>query len=56
MAWLGIICLGMTAEMSMIILLGRAGTGRYEAQQKPIPRDRPDPPPDVPTERDGRTA
>jgi len=31
MAWLGIISLGMTAELSVIILLGRAGTQRYEA-------------------------
>jgi hypothetical protein len=37
MAWLGIISLGMTAEVSMIILLGRAGTQRYEAGQEPVP-------------------
>jgi hypothetical protein len=37
MAWLGIISLGMTAEMSMIILLGLAETQRYEAGQEPVP-------------------
>lgn len=37
MAWLGIISLGMAAEVSMIILLGRAGTERYEAGQEPLP-------------------
>jgi hypothetical protein len=38
MAWLGIISLGMTAEVSMIILLGRAGTQRYEQGQEPVAR------------------
>jgi hypothetical protein len=38
MAWLGIISLGMTAEVSMIILLGLAETQRYEAGQEPVPR------------------
>jgi hypothetical protein len=42
MAWLGIISLGMTAEVSVIILLGRAGTLRYEAGQEPDPRGAPD--------------
>jgi hypothetical protein len=37
MAWLGIISLGMTAEVSVIILLGRAGTLRYEAGREPVP-------------------
>jgi hypothetical protein len=42
MAWLGIISLGMTAELSVIILLGRAGTQRYEAAQEPDPGGHPD--------------
>ena len=42
MAWLGIISLGMAAELSMIILLGRAQTQRYEAAQEPLPHTDPD--------------
>ena len=42
MAWLGIISLGMAAELSMIILLGRAGTQRYEASQEPVADGDPD--------------
>ena len=37
MAWLALISLGMTAELSMIVLLGRAETQRYEAVQEPVP-------------------
>ena len=32
MAWLGLISLGLMAEVSVIIVLGRWGTHRYEAQ------------------------
>jgi hypothetical protein len=31
MAWLGLISLGLMAEVSVIIMLGRWGTHRYEA-------------------------
>ena len=44
MAWLGIISLGMTAEVCVIILLGRAGTQRYEAGQESAPTGAPDHP------------
>jgi hypothetical protein len=30
MAWLGIICLGLLAELATIVLLGRGVTDRYE--------------------------
>jgi hypothetical protein len=33
MAWLGLISLGLVAEIAMIILLGRRVTDRYEAGQ-----------------------
>jgi len=33
MAWLGLISLGLIAEVSVIIMLGRWGTDRYEAEQ-----------------------
>jgi hypothetical protein len=32
MVWLGIISLGLTAEMAMIVALGRSATYRYESE------------------------
>ena len=37
MAWLGLISLGLVAELAMIIVLGRTVTDRYEATHEPAP-------------------
>ena len=39
MTWLGIICLGLLAEMATIVLLGRGVTDRYEVGEDPTPDD-----------------
>jgi hypothetical protein len=37
MAWLGLISLGLVAELATIIVLGRTVTDRYEAAHEPVP-------------------
>ena len=39
MAWLGIICLGLLAELATIVLLGCGVTDRYELDQDTAPDD-----------------